>query len=326
MQLNTKDQTLKRNDIQTYQFLIAEYELVKAKQHPKYKKVGEFYLAHNTCRQNFLKYYGRYRNSRDISSFIPGKRGPKYQTRRTPEEIEKMVLELREKGCNKFEINNILKTRLTEKIPCPSTIYNIWRRHGVNKKTKVMQEEKRRIIKEKVGELGHIDCFHIARDTIANDHNQYYLVCVIDACSRLAWVEVTKDIKALTVMFATLHCFNYLTQYYEVKFAEVLTDNGPEFGPKGSKNKENHPFERLLIEMGVTHRYIRPYRPQTNGKVERFWRTLNEDLIDETYFESIEHFKKELLDYIVYYNQLRPHQALNGVTPKIFADSCQRIT
>ena len=118
----------------------------------------------------------------------------------------------------------------------------------------------------------------------------------------------------------------YISNYLKNCLDKGDHHNGPEFGPKGSKNKENHPFERLLIEMGVTHRYIRPYRPQTNGKVERFWRTLNEDLIDETYFESIEHFKKELLDYIVYYNQLRPHQALNGVTPKIFADSCQRIT
>jgi len=326
MQVDRSDKTLKRNYIQKYQFLIKEYELVKANSHEKYKSVGEFYKAHGTCRQTFLKYYGRYRINSDINSFIPGKRGPKYKTRRTPEEIEGMVLELREKGCNKFEINSILKSKLERKVPCPSTIYNIMRRYGVNKKTKVMQEEKRRIVKEKIGELGHVDCFHVPKDTIANDNNDYYLVCVIDAHSRLAWVEVVSDIKALTVMFATLHCLNYLTHYYEVKFAELLTDNGPEFGPRESKSKEGHPFERLLIEMGIKHRYTRPYRPQTNGKVERFWRTINEDLIDETYFESIEHFKKELLDYLVYYNQLRPHQALNGISPKDFANSCQRIT
>jgi len=95
---------------------------------------------------------------------------------------------------------------------------------------------------------------------------------------------------------------------------------------RASKNKENHPFERLLEEMGIKHRYIRPYRPQTNGKIERFWRTLHEDLIEGTYFESLDHFKKELFDYLVYYNQLRPHQSLNGQTPKKFSLSCQRIT
>ena len=59
----------------------------------------------------------------------------------------------------------------------------------------------------------------------------------------------------------------------------------------------------------------KPYRPQTNGKVERFWRTINEDLIEGTYFESIEHFKEELFKYILYYNKLRPHQGINGMTP-----------
>lgn len=89
---------------------------------------------------------------------------------------------------------------------------------------------------------------------------------------------------------------------------------------------KNNTFERLLMELKIKHRYTRPYRPQTNGKVERFWRTLNEDLIEGTYFESIDHFKKELLDYLLYYNKLRPHQGLDGQTSEQFAKKCQRIT
>ena len=319
MKINTSDETLKKNYIQKYQFLICEYELVKAKKHEKYKKVKEFYEAHNTCPQTFLKYYGRFKASGDITHFLPGKRGPKYRTRRPSEEIEQMVLQIRERGCNKFEINDILRTRLDALTPSPSGIYNILKRHGKNRLNTPMKEEKRRIIKEKAGH-------HLSKDTITNDKSNYYIVCVIDACTRIAWAEVTTDIKALTVMFATLHCFNYIARDYDIRFAEALTDNGPEFGPKESSNKENHPFARLLLEMGVKHRHTRPYRPQTNGKVERFWRTLNEDLIDGTYFESIDHFKQELLDYLVYYNKLRPHQALNGLTPEKFAHSCQRIT
>ena len=326
MRINSQDNTLKRNYIQKYQFLVEEYEQVKRGEHPKYSKLEDFYTAHGTCRQNFLKYYARYKASNDLSSFIPGKRGPKYNTRRTDFDIEQEVLTLREKGCNKYEIHSILKPKLLERTPSRSTIYSIFKRYGVNKKTKLMLFEKRKIIKEKVGELGHIDAYHLSKDTIANDNKRYYLVGIIDSCSRLAWVEVVTDIKSLSVMFATLHCINYLHSYYDVKFAEILSDNGAEFGPKTSKNKENHPFERLLLEMGVKHRYIRPYRPQTNGKIERFWRTLHEDLIEETYFESIEDFKKELRDYLVYYNHLRPHQSLNGQTPKKFAESCQRIT
>ena len=64
----------------------------------------------------------------------------------------------------------------------------------------------------------------------------------------------------------------------------------------------------------------------TNGKVERFWRTLNDDLIDGTTFASLAEFRDELEQYLLYYNEVRPHQALEGKTPKQINESCQRIT
>ena len=60
-----------------------------------------------------------------------------------------------------------------------------------------------------------------------------------------------------------------------------MTDNGSEFGSgKFTKNKHDQPFERLLLEMSMKHRYTKPYRPQTNDKIERFWKTLNENFIE----------------------------------------------
>jgi transposase InsO family protein len=140
-------------------------------------------------------------------------------------------------------------------------------------------------------------------------------VCLIDDYSRLAWAEVVEDITSLTVMFATLKCMNILHDQYKLKFEEIISDNGAEFGPKESKLKYGHPFERMLIELGIKHRYTRPYRPQTNGKVERFWRTLQEDLIRETDFDTLEELKDELIQYLYYYNHQRPHQAIDGKTP-----------
>src|SRR5580692_1826320 len=130
MRNNSSDKTLKNNYIQTYQFLISEYEQVKAKKHPTYKLVKEFYQAHRTCPQTFLKYYGRYKQSGNSQELLPGKRGPRYSSRRASEEIENLVLLQREKGCNKFEINSILKPMLKEKTPSASGIYLILKRHG----------------------------------------------------------------------------------------------------------------------------------------------------------------------------------------------------
>ena len=106
-----------------------------------------------------------------------------------------------------------------------------------------------------------------------------------------------------------------LHDQYRLQFEEILSDNGPEFGPRESKQKQGHPFERMLIELGIKHRYTKPYRPQTNGKVERFWRTLQEDLIREADYDSVEDLKDELMQYLVYYNNHRPHQGIDGKVP-----------
>jgi len=189
-----------------------------------------------------------------------------------------------------------------------------------------MQASKRKIIKTKAGELGHIDNHYLPKGIIQNDNNRYYLFGIIDSCSRVAWVELVDDLKSLTAMFAALRSFNILSEHYNIKFKEVLTDNGPEFGKKSSRNKANHPFERLLDELEIKHRYIRPYRPQTNGKIERFWRTIEDDLLRETYFESKEQLKEEILQYLYYYNEERPHQSLDGIAPNKFNQNCPRIT
>ena len=313
MRDNSSDRTVERNYVQKYRFLIREYELVKAKRHHRFRFLQDFYAHHGTNRQTFAKYYNRYRQSGDAADLLPRKRGPRWKSRRTIPYIEQLVLEQRRKGSNRYEVYAILKPKLKAHTPAPSTIYAISRRHGLNKMTRAMQQSKRRIIKTRAGELGHLDAHHLSKDLIVGSKQRYYLVSVVDACTRLAWAEVTEDIKSLSVMFAALKSINMLNAEYGVRFEEVITDNGPEMA--APTNKAHHPMERMLQELGIKHRYTRPYRPQTNGKVERFWRTLNEDLIEETTFESLEELKEELIQYLFYYNTARPHQALGGKTP-----------
>ena len=72
-------------------------------------------------------------------------------------------------------------------------------------------------------------------------------------------------------MFATLKAFNILHLRYGIEVDAVITYNGAEFGGgRYSKTKELHPFERSLLEMDIKHKYTQSYRPQTNGKIERF--------------------------------------------------------
>lgn len=323
----SQDQTLEKNYITRLENLVTEYEQIKQKIHPRYKYVKDFYLDQRISHQNFSKYYHRYLESnRNPESLKPQKRGPKYKTKRIDICVEEKIVELRKLGLNRFEIQKVIITKTNYKKPSLTTIYNYMVKHNLNKSTKPMRQEKVKIIKENPGDLYHVDCHNLGRHIIKDDPSNYYLVTVLDDCTRLIWSEVVKDLKSLTVMFSVLRSINMLYKEYSIEAKELMTDNGSEFGKKGSKTIEEHPFERMLIEMGIKHIYTRPYRPQTNGKVERFWRTLHYDLIEETDFYTLEELKDELLQYIVYYNEHRPHQSLQGMTPKEFLYKIKKAT
>ena len=151
MRINTQDLTLAKNYIQKYRFLIKEYELIKSKQHPAYRFVKDFYKAHDTDRRSFIKYYNRYKQSGKGIDLLPRKRGPKWKSRRPIPFIERKVKELRIKGNNRYEIVAILKPQLKQFTPSPSGVYNILKRHKLNRLTQKMSTSKRKIIKEKAG-------------------------------------------------------------------------------------------------------------------------------------------------------------------------------
>ena len=318
MRNNTQDKTLERNYISKWKYMMKDYELVKKHKHPKFRFVSDFYKFHKTNRQIFLKYYHRYLSCPEDQSLLPRKRGPHWKSRRRSdiELIEEMIKEHRRYGINRYElclILNMLLKKLGKKKLSPSFVYRILKKQGISRLNPKMKEERRRIIKEKAGELGHIDCHYLGKDLLVSTSKRYYLVCLMDDCTRVTWVEVVEDIKSLTVMFSAIKILSLLEKKYRIRFKEMLSDNGPEFASRN--NKSHHPFEKLLLEMEIKHRYTKPYRPQTNGKVERFWRTLNEDLIEGTTFETIEEFKDELEQYLIYYNEIRLHQGIGHKTP-----------
>ena len=81
MRINSQDQTIKKNYIQRYRFLIREYEEVKIGGHARYRYVQDFYKAHDLDRRTFRKYYNRYLQSGSEEDLLPRKRGPKWKTR-----------------------------------------------------------------------------------------------------------------------------------------------------------------------------------------------------------------------------------------------------
>lgn len=305
------DRTLYNQRTRRYVEFVKEYELIKQKQHREFTQVQHWTRARKIDKRNFLKYYNRFKQSGgDVTSLLPQKRGPRYKTRRTDLEMEAQVKELRETGSNRYEIAGVLKKKYEDKAPTPSGVYKVLRRLGMNRLHQKQREEKRKISKERMGQLGHIDTYYLSKYIVAGEVSKLYVVAVMDDYSRLTWAEVIEGIDSLNVMFGAMRCFMMLKSSYGIQFEEVLSDNGSEFGNRSVKDKSKHPFERLLQEMGIKHRNTKPYRPQTNGKIERFWKTLHEDLVEDTAFRSIEELKEELFQYVAYYNHERHHQAI----------------
>ena len=92
---------------------------------------------------------------------------------------------------------------------------------------------------------------------------------------------------------------------------EVLTDNGPQYITWRGTSK----FAAELQRRGIKHIVATPRRPQTLGKVERFWGTLWRECLGSAVFLDLADAQKRVGHFIDYYNFQRPHQGIDGLTP-----------
>lgn len=307
------DKTLERAQIKRYRSLFSEYEKVKQ---DKTKKVKDFFKERGLQKTTFHLYYNRYRESgKDLSALLPQKRGPKNNHYRYfKKEIHEQVIQFRKQGADRYQIKELIRAKYPEleRIPSASTIYSICRRHGLGKLRKQHQEEKRRIIKTECGELGHLDAHHLPLNIIKGEKQKLYLSGIVDGYSRVAWLGLSTDITAESMAERMAEALVMLKNEFNITFQSILTDNGPEFSSRSKRKK--HPVEFLMRFFDIKHRYTRPYRPQTNGKIERLWRTLKEEFLEEEY-DSIEELHQAILHFNIYYNYKRPHQAIGAKTP-----------
>lgn len=310
-----QDRVMERRHIDQMLRHIDEYDQVKQGVHKEYKLATEFYQSRGICKQNFLKYYRRYIDSgRDIKSLIPHKTGRKFKDIIKHQEVLKeSLIELRKLAYNRYDIEVLIKDRLKLEISA-STIYRLMVKLGINKLNPQLKELKRRIIKMSAGELGHIDVHYVSKGTVKGlEQQKLYILGLIDSYSRICWILPLKSIKAIDVSYAAMEMLVILRNRYGIEFKEMMSDNGSEFASRN--NKENHPFEKMLDYLRIKHVYTKPCSPKTNGKIERFWRTLEDELLSGETFETFEDFEHHLRGYCLYYNEHRMHQGIDLKKP-----------
>ena len=294
--------------------ILEEYEKVKAGQSYLFATVNDLCDAHHVHRKDIRKYYERWiKSGKDRSALLPQKRGPRPgKYKRLSKEQERIVLKIhRRLGANEFEIFEMLKGRFLVH-PSVSTIYRTFKRYPVNTMRKVPIK---RYVKRYPGELLHADTYQLAK-AMMQDRKRYHLFGVVDDYSRLAYAEVIRANTAAEVTKAFFHGVQFFLAH-GFRPERVMTDNGVEFTTFTSqKAKQGHFFETMLAIVGVQHLYTKPYRPQTNGKVERFWQIVDRECIFHLRLGlSFTTLAEELNSFLYRYNYERRHGGLGYTTP-----------
>ena len=133
-----------------------------------------------------------------------------------------------------------------------------------------------------------------------------YLHTAIDDHSRLAYTESLDDEKAITATGFWQRAKAFFAAHGIDTIRRVLTDNGSCYRAKTFND---------ALGAGTVHKYTRPYRPQTNGKVERFNRTLAQECLYAHAWTCEQERTDALPAFLHRYNYHRPHTALKGLAP-----------
>jgi len=189
-----------------------------------------------------------------------------------------------------------------------STVFRILKRKGLIKPAEVIgfkagKEYHRKT--KRPNELWATDCSHIK----VFDWGWYYLVTVMDDYSRfiLAW-ELKSDMAARSLVDVVQKAVDAtgMTDIPVEDRTVLLSDNGAGY--------VSRQFGEYLRLAGLRHIVASPYHPQTNGKIERYHRSLKDE-INQRPYDMPGELKEAIRTFIEYYNYRRYHEGLGNVTP-----------
>ena len=130
---------------------------------------------------------------------------------------------------------------------------------------------------------------------------------ILDDHSRLAYVELHDDERAQTVTAFVARALAWF-EHRGVTVRRLMSDNAFSY-------VKNRSLRELLHERGIRHLRTQPYRPRTNGKVERFHQTMAREWAYGMAYASARHRNEALPYWLNHYNKRRPHSSLGGSPP-----------
>ncbi|GAA3367356.1 IS481-like element ISMsm9 family transposase [Streptomyces sannanensis] len=243
---------------------------------------------------------------------------PQRSPRRTPTRTERRIIKVRVlRRWGPARIAYLLGLN-------PATVHRVLTRYGLARLTHLDRATGRvirRYERERPGELVHVDIKKLGNIPDGGGHKTLgrqagrktrsgvgysYLHNAVDDHSRLAYSEILGDEKKETAVGFWQRAHAFFAQA-GITVERVLTDNGSCY--------KSHLWRNCLTEQGISHKRTRPYRPQTNGKVERFNRTLLDEWAYAQPYRSETERREAYPAWLHTYNHHRGHTALKGQPP-----------
>jgi transposase InsO family protein len=267
-------------------------------------------VSERTC----SKWVGRHRAEGELG-LLDRSSAPHSVPHRTPEDRVAAIAALRRLRMTGAEIAFCLGMAL-------STVSAVLARIGLGKLSRLEPPEPpNRYERRRAGELIHIDVKKLGKIRGGAGHRitgkrsglhrnpgigwEYVHVCVDDA-TRLAYVEVLADETALTAIGFLRRAVAFYRRH-GIRVLRLMTDNGSAY--------RSTVHALACRSMGLRHLRTRPYRPRTNGKAERFIRTLLSGWAYGAIYASSAERTATLDGWIWTYNHLRPHGSLSHKPP-----------
>ena len=278
--------------------------------------------AAGVSRRCARKWVGRYREA-GVAGLLDRSSAPLRVANRTGPERVAVIVALRGLRMTAAEIAETLAMPL-------STVSVVLRRNGVGKLGRIGLEEPQRYERSRPGELVHLDVKKLGRikggagwrvrggpqhynatytDAAGRRRNSVgweYVHVAIDDYSRLAYAEVLLDEKASTAAAFLRRAVAYYRRH-GITVERILTDNGSCY--RGVVHAV------ACRQLGIRHLRTRPYRPQTNGKAERFIRTMLNGWAYGAIYRSSQERSRALDGWLWHYNHRRRHSALGHQPP-----------